>query len=127
MAGRTRVALSDTNQAPITNDPTGLFEAFICGLENLGATLPARGPQPYAHRAPAGDTRLKEFCALKPERFDGLGEPWKAEQWLREKENIFDAMDCSATERRRLAMFQIMYVAANWWESVKATIGEDAV
>ena len=67
MAGRTRAAFNGTNQAPITNDPTGLFEAFIRGLENLGAALPARGPKPCAHRAPAGDTRLKEFRALKPE------------------------------------------------------------
>ena len=58
--------------------------------------------------------------------FNGLLEPWQAEQWLRDMENIFEAMECSDIEKRRLATFQLTFVAAEWWEAEKATLGTES-
>ena len=40
---------------------------------------------------------------------------------------IFDTMGCSGIEKRRLATYQLTYVAADWWESEKANLGERAI
>ena len=70
---------------------------------------------------------MEHFRALKLEKFDGMMEPWKAKQWFHEIDLIFKAMECSETEKRRLATFQLTYVATDWWEAKKATLGEEAV
>ena len=104
---------------PAEIDPTGVFGAFIKRLERTTA-----GPSNQTFN---GDRLLKEFRALRPEKFDGMGEPWKAEEWLREMERIFDTMGCDGIEKRRLATFQLSRMAATWWDSVKATLGEEAI
>ena len=40
---------------------------------------------------------------------------------------IFDTIECSDQEKRRMATFQLTYTAGNWWESDKATLGEEAI
>ena len=39
---------------------------------------------------------------------------------------IFEIMDCNDTEKRRLEVFLLMYSTADWWETVKAIVGEEA-
>ena len=39
---------------------------------------------------------------------------------------IFETIECSDIEKKRLAVFQLTYSVADWWDAVKATIGEDA-
>ena len=48
---------------------------------------------------------LERFRALRPEKFDGLDDPSKAEQWLHEMDLIFDTIECSNQEKRRMATF----------------------
>ena len=67
------------------------------------------------------------FHALKPEKFDGMMEPWRAEQWLREMNLIFKAMECGEMEKRWLAMFHLTYVTVDWWEVEEDTLAEEAV
>ena len=70
---------------------------------------------------------MERFRALRPEKFDGISEAWKAEQWLREMETIFSALECGDADKKRLAVFQLTYSAAEWWEAEKATLGDEAI
>ena len=70
---------------------------------------------------------LERFKALRPEKFDGIGDPWKTKQWLREMELIFDAMECNDQDKRHMAVFQLTFTAVDWWESEKATLGDEDV
>ena len=40
---------------------------------------------------------------------------------------IFEMIECTNIEKRRLVVLQLMFSAADWWDTVKATIGEDTV
>ena len=40
---------------------------------------------------------------------------------------IFDVVECSDQDKRRMAVFQLTYAAADWWESERATLGEEGV
>ena len=40
-------------------------------------------------------------------------------------ELIFEAMNYTEFDRRRMAVFQLTYAVADWWESEKATLDED--
>ena len=104
-------------------DPTGIFEAFAQQMVQLGGTNNNIAPMLPLH----GSKVLERFRALQPEKFDGMGDPSKAEQWLREMDLIFDTIECSDQEKRRMATFQLTYVAADWWESEKAILGEEAI
>ena len=56
-----------------------------------------------------------------------MGDPSKVEQWLCEMDLIFDTIECSDQEKRKMAIFQLTYASADWWESEKATLGEEAI
>ena len=69
---------------PEVIDPTGLLDILVRRIEralnNVGnnnnhATHPPRQ---------TGDKLLERFRALRLEKFDGMMEPWRAEQWLRD-------------------------------------------
>ena len=72
-----------------------------------------------------GDKLLKRFRDLQPENFTGLAEAWEAEQWLRQMDMIFKTIMCSDIEKKCLVVFQLTYSAADWWDAIKSTIGED--
>ena len=98
-------------------DPTGTFERFLQAHHC---------PAPPPHR-PAGDKLLERFRALRPEKFDGVSEPGKAEQWLREMDTMFNALECGEQDKKRLAIFQLTYSAAEWWEAEKAALGDATI
>ena len=129
MAGRPRRNLPAPPEiAPPAADPTGMFEAFVRRLERIGNNNNRNNNQNVnaAPQRQTGDKLLERFRALRPEKFDGMAEPWQAEQWLREMDHIFETVECNDTEKRRLATFQLTYAAADWWEAEQATIGEEA-
>ena len=74
-----------------------------------------------------GDKLLERFRALWLEKFDGMIDLWKVEQWLQEMNIIFDAVECNDQDSCRIAIFQLTYAAAGWWESERATLGEEWV
>ena len=52
-----------------------------------------------------GSKILERFRALRPEKFDGMVDPWKVEQWLQEMDLIFDTIECIDQERHGMATF----------------------
>ena len=42
-------------------------------------------------------------------------------------DSIFKTIKCSETDKCRLAIFQLTYAAADWWESKIATLGDDVI
>ena len=112
-------------------DPTEFFEAFMQRMEHLGNQINHPMPPPIVPPPPPlrqmGDKLLANFRALLPNKFDGMGEPWRAEQWLREIEVILDAIECNEQNQRRLASFQLTFATLDWWQAEIATIGSDAV
>ena len=77
MAGSTR---NNRNRQVVTistkMDPIGIFEAFVQRMVQLGGT----SNKPIPARPPYGSKVLERFRALRPEKFDGMDDPWKAEQ-----------------------------------------------
>ena len=102
MAGATRNSRNRQGKPiPPEMDPTGVFEAFAQRMVQLGGTntnIPTVRP-------PHGSKVLERFRALRPEKFDGMDDPSKAEQWLREMDLIFDTIECSNQEKRRMVTF----------------------
>ena len=72
-----------------------------------------------------GDKLLKRFYALHPDKFDGMAELWRVEQWLWEIEVILDAIECNEQDKHRLASFQLTFAALDWWQAETATISLD--
>ena len=124
MVGATRNSRNRQGE-PIPQEmgPTGVFEAFAQRMVQLGGTNNSIAPVRPFH----GSKVLERFRALRPEKFDGMCDPSKAEQWLREIDLIFDTIECSDQEKRKMVTFQLTYAAADWWESEKATLGEEAI
>ena len=46
---------------------------------------------------------------------------------VEEMDWIFETMECIKLDNRRLANFQLTDATADWWESQKATLGNNAV
>ena len=127
MTIKTKKTLRQTDEPTGTTTPNANqaneFEALIQRLmrisDNHGNNNRNEAPQ-------TGDKLLVRFRALEPDRFDGMVGACQAEQWLREMDCIFETMDCNEIEKRRLAVFQLTYTTADWWDAERATIGEDA-
>ncbi|XP_042065447.1 uncharacterized protein LOC121808957 [Salvia splendens] len=65
---------------------------------------------------------IKVFRKENPPKFDGLGEPPKAEAWVRELERIFDFMGCTDKERLACVTYQLTGPADFWWETKRRTM-----
>ena len=92
MAGATRNSKNRQGEPiPPEMDPTGVFEAFEQRMVQLGGTNNNIAPIRPLH----GSKVLGRFRALRPEKFNGMNDPSKAEQWLREMDLIFDTIECS--------------------------------
>lgn len=111
MAGRGRGRPPRAGQATV--DPADRMEAFVQRLERF-QTRP-------------NDNLMKRFRELGPEKYDGTGDADKAEQWIQHLEDIYEVLECTEIEKRRLAAFQLAGDARNWWGLVKSTMGERAV
>ncbi|XP_042035166.1 uncharacterized protein LOC121781498 [Salvia splendens] len=65
---------------------------------------------------------IKAFRKENPPKFDGLGEPPKAEAWVRDIERIFEFMGCTDRERLACVTYQLTRPADFWWETKKRTM-----
>ena len=86
MAGVVRERHRNGAPIPPGMDPTGVFESFMQRMEHLGnqnnRLTPPSIVLPHLPPRQTGDKLLKRFRALRPDKFDGMAELWRAEQWL---------------------------------------------
>ena len=111
MAGRPRRNRNGTPEPlPDGMDPTGVFGALLQRLEQISNN---HGNNQQTTPRQTEDKLLERFRALRPDKFDGAGEAGQAEQWLREMDRIFETMECTESDKRRLATFQLIFAAAD--------------
>ena len=83
MAGAARERHRNGAPIPPGMDPTGVFEAFMQCMEHLGNQNNRPAPPSIVLPPPPlrqiGDKLLEPFRALRPDKFDGMVEPWRAE------------------------------------------------
>ena len=46
---------------------------------------------------------------------------------MREMDWIFETIQCTELDKRQFATFQLTNATADWWESKKVTLGNDAI
>ena len=115
--------------APLATDPAGMFEAFLLRIERASANVETNNNGNHENGIPVRQTGaklLEKFCGLRPEYFDGSKEPWQAEQWLRQMDSRFETIKCNDQEKKHMATFQLTYIAVDWWDAKKATVGIEA-
>ncbi|XP_042035098.1 uncharacterized protein LOC121781426 [Salvia splendens] len=81
-----------------------------CRESTPSSTSTTTPPQPQEREY------IKAFRKENPPKFDGLGEPPKAEAWIRDLERIFDFMGCTDRERLACVTYQLTGPADFWWE-----------
>ena len=80
MAGRPRRNRNGTPEPlPEGMDPTGVFGALLQRLERIGNN---HRNNHQAIPRQIEDKLLERFRALRPDKYDGVGEARQAEQWL---------------------------------------------
>ena len=117
MAGAARDRHRNGAPFPQGIDPTSVFEAFMQRIEHLGnqnnrlmpplIVLPPPPPRQT-------DKLLERLHALHPNKFDGMAEPWRVEQWHREIEVILDTIECNEHDKHHLASFYLPFATLDW-------------
>ena len=90
----------------------------ICGLTSIvkhqvGATNPT--------------SALEKFRKLDPPIFKGTKDPIETDNWLKEIERLFRAIEVSDEQQVILAIFVLKGDALEWWESTKRTHGREVI
>ena len=70
---------------------------------------------------------LEKFRKLDPPTFKGTKDPIEADNWLKEIERLFRAMEVSDEQRVILAVFVLKGDALEWWESTERTHGREVI
>ncbi|XP_047966032.1 uncharacterized protein LOC125210532 [Salvia hispanica] len=84
-------------------------------------------PHPPPPPPPVDREIMKLFLEQKPPVFDGLGEPAKAESWIRAIERIFAILRCNDRERMSCVTHQLTEAADFWWDTRTKTMPRDQV
>jgi retrotransposon gag protein len=61
----------------------------------------------------------KRMTDLKPEFYDGLGDPTKFEDWVSSMEKLFDMAACPDNWKVKFATYYLKGEADLWWKTVK--------
>ena len=70
---------------------------------------------------------MENFRKLDRLAFKGAKDPIEADNWLKELEGLFRAMEISDEQRVILAVFVLKGDALEWWESTKRTHGKEVI
>ena len=62
---------------------------------------------------------VEQFLRLKPQRFNGRGDPEAAPRWVEELEKAFEVLGCTEEEKVTLAVYQLQENANDWWRATK--------
>ena len=63
----------------------------------------------------------KALTSNKADDYDGLGDPYRAVQWVMHIERILRGVDCTDRDRVNAATLRLKGAAGDWWESVRLT------
>ena len=69
----------------------------------------------------------EKFGKFDPPTFKGTKDPIEADNWLKEIERLFRAMEVSDGQRVILAVFVLKGNALEWWESTERTHGREVI
>lgn len=59
---------------------------------------------------------LKTFTSMRPDSYDGTGEPVKIAYWFSHMERLFRSIKCTEAEQVHIASLQLKDGASEWWE-----------
>ncbi|KAL3726558.1 hypothetical protein ACJRO7_031457 [Eucalyptus globulus] len=97
------------------------MEDILQALANIGNLMERQAQQqPGAERRTQGS--VEQFLKLKPLKFNGMGSPEEAEQWIDGMERIFQLLDYTNAEKIVLAEYQLEGNAKFWWRASKDII-----
>ncbi|XP_042056264.1 uncharacterized protein LOC121800831 [Salvia splendens] len=86
--------------------------------ESVTQPIPSPPPPP-----PLVDREIvKLFLGQKPPVFDGMGEPARAESWMRSVKPIFAILGCNDRERLTCVTYQLTEAADFWWDTRMKTM-----
>ena len=113
---------------------TGNGQSNARGTTNLQAIIKAVGGLTNLVQHQVGATNptsaLEKFRKLDPLAFKGTKDPIEADNWLKEIEMLFRAMEVSDEQRVILAFFFFFVLkgdALEWWESTERTHGREVI
>ncbi|XP_022855142.1 uncharacterized protein LOC111376413 [Olea europaea var. sylvestris] len=96
-------------------------QKFIEGSARLGRQQAQAAPSNATGGANTVSSIVEQFRRFKPPSFDGKGDPFAAEEWLRRLEGIFEHMNCSDAQKVSCAKFMLTSDAGHWWDSETRT------
>ena len=110
---------------------TGNSQSNARGTTNLQAIIEAIGGLTNLVQHQVGATNptsaLEKFRKLDPLAFKGTKDPIEVDNWLKEIEMPFRAMEVSDEQRVILAVFVLKGDALEWWESTERTHGREVI
>ncbi|XP_022859941.1 uncharacterized protein LOC111380569 [Olea europaea var. sylvestris] len=98
-----------------------LFRDLLRAVQDLGRQQAQAAPSNATGGANTMSSIVEQFRRFKPPSFDGKGEPFAAEEWLRRLEGIFEHMNCSDAQKVSCAKFMLTNDAGHWWDSETRT------
>ena len=60
---------------------------------------------------------LKAINSMRPDSYDGKGEPVKVAHWFSHMERLFRNVECTEAEKVHIASLRLKEEASEWWES----------
>ena len=98
--------------------PTAQTATTEVGIQNQAVddeaeSIPVVAPDLNANFARA----LKTFLSMKPDTYDGTGEPIQITFWFTNVEQLLDNITCSESEKVRIAALQLKGGASEWWKA----------
>ncbi|GMY25234.1 Cellular nucleic acid-binding protein [Fagus crenata] len=103
------------NSLPSTEGTSDILQTIIQAIGSLTEVV--------QHQVGATNpmSALEKFRKLDPPSFKGSKDPLEADNWLKELDRLFKAMNVRDEQRVTLAVFMLKGDALEWWESTERT------
>ncbi|XP_057247339.1 uncharacterized protein LOC125492421 [Beta vulgaris subsp. vulgaris] len=98
-------------------DRNARIDAQLRNLVRVTTNLARRGPS----KKKSVDW-FKRVSDSKPPSYDGKGDPVKLENWVRDFEKLFDAIQCPDNRKVAIAAYYLKEEADFWWSQHKETL-----
>ncbi|XP_022861865.1 uncharacterized protein LOC111382191 [Olea europaea var. sylvestris] len=102
-------------------DQATMFRDLLRAVQDLGRQQAQVAPSNVTRGANTMSSIVEQFRRFKPPSFDGKGDPFTTEEWLRRLEGIFEHMNCSDAQKVSCAKFMLTNDAGHWWDSETRT------